>query len=144
MIAGFRPGRESIPAWDGRPGLWADDEVWTVTTPRPEDVHNELNAKAYRVVPLAFVEDVTVTREPYTGHPAAAADDYRRQLADRYGMSTDSLHPTGGRVHAGRLLLPPTTRATPAPWRSPGRARGSRGGSAPPSACAARRAVCGR
>ncbi|MEU5431375.1 hypothetical protein AB0H73_38030 [Streptomyces olivoreticuli] len=67
VIAGFRPGRESIPAWDGRPGLWADDEVWTVTTPRPEDVHNELNAKAYRIVPLAFVEDVTVTREPYTG-----------------------------------------------------------------------------
>ncbi|MFI0742440.1 hypothetical protein ACH4PU_30840 [Streptomyces sp. NPDC021100] len=97
VIAGFRPtgGDMDIPAWDGRPGPWSDDEVWTLTTPRPEDLDNELNAKAYRVLPFAFAEDVTLTREPYTGHPAEAADDYRRHFAGRYGVSPQALAPTG-------------------------------------------------
>ncbi|WP_347730529.1 hypothetical protein [Streptomyces sp. CAU 1734] len=93
VIAGFRPGpgHPPVPAWDGSRGPWADDEVWTITTPRAADLDDLLNSKPYRAIPLASVTDVLVTREPYSGHPAAAAAAYREEVAKSYGFSEQGI-----------------------------------------------------
>ncbi|MFH0246403.1 hypothetical protein ACGRHY_29180 [Streptomyces sp. HK10] len=115
VIAGFRPGHaeSAVPAWDGRPWPWADDEVWTITTPRREDLDNELNAKAYRAIPLAFADDVTLVRESYTGHPAAAADAYQKAFRMRYGLTPTPRHTTEGGGYTLTVCYRPNL-----PWRT--------------------------
>ncbi|MGW1976698.1 hypothetical protein [Streptomyces sp. NPDC001889] len=66
-------GPKQLPAADG--GVWTDTEVWTVTASDP-NIFAHLHDKPHRITRALGRPGAQITREPQTGHPADAAEDY--------------------------------------------------------------------